>query len=43
MFVVALLVDADAVLANARDTAAMPNAGEALLRRLLFDERCDKA
>jgi len=41
MFVVASLVDADALLASARDTPAIPNADKALLRRLLFEERLD--
>jgi len=41
MFVVASPVDADAPLASARDTPAIPNAGKALLRRLLFEERFD--
>jgi hypothetical protein len=43
MFVVAWSVDADAPLASAKDTAAIPNAGKALLRRLLSEERFDMA
>ena len=43
MFVVASPVDADAALASARDTPAIPNADKALLRRLLFEERLDMA
>jgi hypothetical protein len=43
MFVVAWSVDADAPLASAKDTAAIPNAGKALLRRLLSEERFDIA
>jgi hypothetical protein len=39
MFVVASPVDADAPLASARDTPAIPNAGKTFLRRLLFGER----
>jgi len=43
MFAAASLVDAEAVLANARDAAAIPNAGKALLRRLPLEERFDMA
>jgi hypothetical protein len=43
MFVVASSVDADAPLASARDTAAIPKAGKALLRRLPFEVRFDMA
>ena len=43
MFVVACSIDADAPLASAKDTAAIPNAGKALLRRLLSEERFDIA
>ena len=43
MFVVASPIDADAPLASARETPAIPNAGKALLRRLLFEERFDMA
>ena len=43
MFVVASPVDADAPLASARDTPAIPNADKALLRRFLFEERLDMA
>jgi hypothetical protein len=43
MFVVAWQVDADAPLANARDTAAIPNAGKALLGHLFFEEHFDMA
>jgi hypothetical protein len=43
MFVVASPVDADAPLASARDTPAIPNVGKVLLRRLLFGERFDMA
>jgi hypothetical protein len=41
--VVASPVDADAALASARVTPAIPNAGKALLGRLLFEERFDMA
>jgi hypothetical protein len=43
MFVVASPIDADAPLASTRDAPAIPNAGKALLRRLLFEERFDIA
>jgi hypothetical protein len=39
----ASLVEAHAPLAIERDTPANPNAGKALLRRLLFEERFDMA
>jgi hypothetical protein len=42
-FAVPSLVEADAPLASARDTLAIPNAGNALLRRLFFEERFDMA
>jgi hypothetical protein len=43
MLVVAAPVDADPPLASARDTLAIPNAGKALFRRLVFEERFDMA
>jgi hypothetical protein len=43
MFVVASSVDADAPLASARDTAAIPKAGKALPRRFPFEVRFDMA
>jgi hypothetical protein len=43
MFVVASSIDADAPLASTGDTLATPDAGRALLRCLLFEERFDMA
>jgi hypothetical protein len=44
VFAIAALVEAHAPLAIERDTPANPNAGKALLRRLLFfEERFDMA
>ncbi|MGB6965101.1 MAG: hypothetical protein WBD90_11580 [Xanthobacteraceae bacterium] len=44
VFAVASLVEAHAPLASEKDTPANPNAGKALLRRLLFiEERFDMA
>jgi hypothetical protein len=42
MLIVASLVDADAPLASARDTPAIPNAGKTFCR-LLFEKRFDMA